>query len=33
MLLGKLLLCERKDKTALMYMHNTLQSYCSKREN
>ena len=30
MLLGKL--CERKDKTALMYMHSTLQSYCSKRE-
>jgi len=28
MLLGKL--CERKDKTALMYMHSTLQSYCSK---
>jgi len=25
MLLGKL--CERKDKTALMYMHSTLQSY------
>jgi len=31
MLLGKL--CERKDKTELMYMHSTLQSYCSKREN
>jgi len=31
MLLGKL--CERKNKTALMYMHSTLQSYCSKREN
>jgi len=31
MLLSKL--CERKDKTALMYMHGTLQSYCSKREN
>jgi len=31
MLLGKL--CERKDKTALMYMHSTLQAYCSKREN
>jgi len=31
MLLGKL--CERKDKTALMYMHITLQSYCSKLEN
>jgi len=29
MLLGKL--CERKGKTALMYMHSTLQSYCSKR--
>ena len=27
MLLGKL--CERKDKTVLMYMHSTLQSYCS----
>ena len=26
MLLGKL--CERKDKTVLMYMHSTLQSYC-----
>jgi len=31
MLLGKV--CERKDKTTLMYMHSTLQSYCSKREN
>jgi len=31
MILGKL--CERKDKTAPMYMHSTLQSYCSKREN
>jgi len=31
MLLGKL--CERKDKTVLMYMRSTLQSYCSKREN
>jgi len=31
MLLGKL--CERKDKTALMYMPSTLQSCCSKREN
>jgi len=30
MLLGKL--CEQKDKTALMYMHRPLQSYCSKRE-
>jgi len=30
-LLGKL--CEQKYKTALMYMHSTLQSYCSKREN
>jgi len=26
MLLDKL--CEGKDKTALMYMHSTLQSYC-----
>jgi len=26
MLLGKL--CERKDKTALMYMRRPLQSYC-----
>jgi len=32
MLLGKL--CERKEKkTVLMYIHSTLQSYCSKREN
>jgi len=31
MLLDKL--CERKDKTALMCMHSTLQFYCSKREN
>jgi len=30
MLLGEL--CERKDKTALMYMHRPLQSYCSKRQ-
>jgi len=29
MLLGKLR--ERKDETALMYMHSILQSYCSKR--
>jgi len=31
MLLSKL--CERKDKTALMYMHRPVQSYYSKREN